>query len=61
MDPNDVCRCGHVRAFHDTCSRCVCPWFIADDNPGAVKRWKADRVKFAAQERRREKLAGRVA
>lgn len=24
----EVCRCRHVRAFHNPCSRCYCAWFL---------------------------------
>jgi hypothetical protein len=41
----ELCRCGHERAWHDACSKCDCPWFVARDNDGAVKRWNADRLK----------------
>jgi hypothetical protein len=43
MDPTEKCRCRHAREWHDSCSKCACPWFIAPDNEGALARWTADR------------------
>lgn len=43
MDPEERCHCGHERKWHDACSQCNCPWFIAPANRGARKRWLADR------------------
>lgn len=47
MDPEELCHCGHERKWHDSCSKCSCPWFLTPGNAGALKRWKADRRKEA--------------
>lgn len=40
----DRCRCGHARAYHDSCSLCYCPWFLDERLPASaavMKEWKA--------------------
>ncbi|HLA15268.1 MAG TPA: hypothetical protein VJZ72_00080 [Candidatus Limnocylindrales bacterium] len=45
MDPNEKCRCGHERAWHDACSRCPCPFFLVKGAPSAiVRRWRRERA-----------------
>ena len=45
MDPKEKCRCGHEREWHNSCSRCFCPWFLplGERAPRAVlDQWKAE-------------------
>lgn len=43
MDPKEPCRCGHEREWHDACSKCFCPFFLADAAPDVlVRQWKRD-------------------
>lgn len=51
MSPDDVCRCGHERAWHDSCSKCSCPWFLDPTNASAVKRWNRDKRARERQEK----------
>lgn len=52
MSPDDLCECGHERAWHDACSKCDCPWFLTAGETGPLKRWRRDRKARAAAERR---------
>jgi hypothetical protein len=45
MHPDEPCRCGHERKWHDSCSKCLCPFFL---DPGRVpadvlRLWKRER------------------
>lgn len=57
MDPDELCHCGDERKWHDPCSRCDCPWFLAPDNEGARGRWETDRKARARADRRLAKAA----
>lgn len=49
MNPEERCKCGHERKWHNACSKCPCPFFLAGSHPPAVVReWKA-----AGRERRK--------
>jgi len=52
MDPTP-CRCGHGREWHDSCSKCFCPFFLPTSvkDRAIVKAWREDRAK-------REQLEG---
>lgn len=41
----DKCRCGHEREWHNSCSRCFCPWFLAAGDTAAravLHAWRAE-------------------
>lgn len=44
MDPKVVCYCGHEREWHDSCSKCRCPFFIgAGATAAELRLWKRER------------------
>ena len=47
----NLCYCGHIRALHDPCSLCGCPWFLSVSNEGARDRWRIDKEHRALTER----------
>lgn len=47
-----ICRCGHEREWHDSCSKCYCPYFLDPDAPAAlVRKW--DRARAARKKAER--------
>jgi hypothetical protein len=53
--PEDKCRCGHERAWHDSCSRCWCPFFLDSRIPApqlVLKEWRALGAERKAKEAR---------
>lgn len=39
----DVCHCTHERAWHNACSKCLCPFFVEQGAKGdALKLWKIE-------------------
>lgn len=41
-DPEEKCRCGHERKWHDSCSRCYCQMFFNGSMSSQDgKIWKA--------------------
>lgn len=56
---DDLCRCGHERKWHASCSRCGCPWFLPAGAPRSIlAAWKADSARLAE---RTARLTGRAA
>lgn len=53
MGPKDICRCTHEREWHNSCSRCRCPFFL-DDKATAADR-KLWRNEFKVREIREGK------
>ena len=45
MDPDEPCRCSHERKWHNSCSKCLCPFFVAKGptNADVVRAWKTER------------------
>lgn len=51
MDPEEPCKCGHQRKWHDSCSRCFCPVFLPlTASARDVKVWRALRKLREAEE-----------
>jgi len=48
----EVCRCGHERAFHNSCSKCWCSFFLpqSERDKALIKAWTAERKARQTQE-----------
>lgn len=50
MDPDEKCRCKHERKWHDSCSKCACPFFLRAPAPASdLAVWRAHMAAVAAK------------
>lgn len=59
MDPDEKCLCKHERKWHDSCSKCPCPFFITRIAGSAdLAIWRAHLVAVKAKAERRAATNG---
>lgn len=51
-----MCRCGHELGWHNPCSKCFCPFFLAKEGATAEqnKLWREQRIARVRAEQNKE-------